>query len=188
MDRSPFRPYVSAAVRVPYAHHIRHFLSYILPHRHIHTLKHFHTGAIENGVPCVRACRAFVHCGCCWFCGERENCATPSKAKRRCYVRCTDPSVMMCYLGVSTLNQHAESTRWTHAAFLEHADRRLRAALQIGNAHVAVQGSTDLLLHWCRSSLFRSSFSGAGITGDRRFIGAHNSRRQLDTCCSGRRR
>jgi len=45
-----------------------HFLSHILPHRHIHTLKHFHTGAIENGGPCVRAYVPIVLAG-----GESED-------------------------------------------------------------------------------------------------------------------
>jgi len=53
------------------------------------------------------------------------------------------------------------------AAFLEHANRRLSAALQIGNAHVAVQGATDMLLHSYRS-LSRGSTSGGHVTGARR--------------------
>ena len=52
------------------------------------------------------------------------------------------------------------------AAFLEHADRRLSACLQIGNAHVAVQGTTDLLLRSYRSSLSSlPSGMDAGTTG-----------------------
>jgi hypothetical protein len=74
------------------------------------------------------------------------------------------------------------------AAFLEHADRRLSAALQIGNAHVAVQGTTDLLLHSYRPSLLRASSAstGADMCGDRRSIGAHYSRRQLRSASTRR--
>jgi hypothetical protein len=72
------------------------------------------------------------------------------------------------------------------AAFLEHADRRLSAALQIGNAHVAVQGSTDLLLHSYRSSLFHSSASSGAHIGDRRSIGARSSRQRLRSASARR--
>lgn len=71
------------------------------------------------------------------------------------------------------------------AAFLEHANRRLSAALQIGNAHVAVQGATDLLLHSYRS-LSRGSTSGGHVTGARRSIGAHYSRQQLRSASAHR--
>jgi len=73
------------------------------------------------------------------------------------------------------------------AAFLEHADRRLSTALQIGNAYVAVQGSTDLLLHSYRSSLLRSSASsGADGMGDRRSLGARPSCQQLRSASARR--
>jgi hypothetical protein len=41
----------------------------------------------------------------------------------------------------------AHSLDKSPAAFLEHADRMLSAALQTGNAHVATHGAADLLLH-----------------------------------------
>ena len=66
------------------------------------------------------------------------------------------------------LRMASHSLDLSPAAFLEHADRRLSAALQIGNAHVAVQGTTDLLLHSYRSSLLRSSAFAGPDVGDRR--------------------
>ena len=77
------------------------------------------------------------------------------------------------------------------AAFLEHADRRLSACLQIGNAHVAVRGTTDLLLHSYRSSLSHpsssSSSAGAGARiGGRRSIGVHDHSQQQLRSASAR--
>jgi len=63
------------------------------------------------------------------------------------------------------------------AAFMEHADRRLSACLQIGNAHVAVQGTTDILLHSYRSSLSLPSGMDAGTTG-LRASGSRGTRQQ----------
>jgi hypothetical protein len=72
-------------------------------------------------------------------------------------------------------------------AFLQHAERRQSAALQIGNAHVAVQGATDLLLHSNRSCALRAcSSSGADILGDRRCLEACSSRQQLRSASARR--
>ena len=84
------------------------------------------------------------------------------------------------------LRMASHSLDLSPAAFLEHADRRLSAALQIGNAHVAVQGTTDLLLHSYRSSLFRSFSASGAHVGDRRSIGARSSRQQLRSASARR--
>ena len=56
----------------------------------------------------------------------------------------------------------AHSLDKSPAAFLEHADRMLSAALQTGNAHVATHGAADLLLHSYRTAGVSGGASGRG--------------------------
>jgi hypothetical protein len=58
----------------------------------------------------------------------------------------------------------AHSTDLSPAAFLLHADRMLSSALQVGNAHVATQGASDLLLHAYRVSCGLTGAAGSSNT------------------------
>jgi hypothetical protein len=69
----------------------------------------------------------------------------------------------------------AHSLDKSPAAFLEHADRMLSAALQAGNACVAIRGAADLLLHSYRAASTDGVHRGPGRRQLRRAASAQSA-------------
>jgi len=74
----------------------------------------------------------------------------------------------------------AHSLDKSPTAFLEHADRRLSAALQIGNAHVSMQGAADLLLRSYHSACSFASARGVANSHSSRGPGRNQQRRSAN--------